>query len=595
MLQNYSQYAVFTILNFYILKDLTYTYTCFFLYTKSVHIRLFEVNRVKKVSNSKILKGTMLLSGATMISRILGFIYFFPFQLLVGKEGVALYSYAYSWYGILLSFSTAGVPIAVSKFVSRYNALHDYNTSKKLYRSSLKLMLLLGCIGFAILYFGAPFVAKLIIRSTTPEPGFVENVTLTMRALSFALIIVPAMSVTRGYFQGFQHMKPSAVSQVIEQIARVLFILIGSYVVSKLWKGSIASSVSVATFGATVGAIASVAILLYYWRKYNGLKPKPGERKTRSSYVPLPSMYMELLRYAIPIVFVGIAIPLYTLIDQYTVADILKSTGMPQEQANGVFAYVTNYAQKLIMIPASLATGFSLSVIPAITQSHTMGETEELKQQIAKIFQILLLFTIPAAVGLACISYDAFRIVYVNPQVALEGSPYLFSYAPSAVFSAIFTVAAAILQGIDYQRKTMMAFSIGILVKLLSNIPLLYLFGGHGAVIGTILGYAVSDAIMVYCIIKYTHFEYIKTRNVIIRILLYSLIMAAVVTIARLLLTSFIPGQSYMKSLLIVIFCGSLGGISFLWLSLRDTVTSNILGTQLQRIPIFKRFVKKSQ
>ncbi len=555
-------------------------------------INLFEVNRVKNVSNSKILKGTMLLSGATMISRILGFIYFFPFQLLVGKEGVALYSYAYSWYGILLSFSTAGVPIAVSKFVAKYNALDDYNTSKKLYRSSLKLMLLLGFIGFAILYFGAPYVSKLIIRSTTPEPGFVENVTLTMRALSFALIIVPAMSVTRGYFQGFQHMKPSALSQVIEQIARVLFILIGSFVVTKIWNGSIAYSVSVATFGATIGAIASIVVLIIYWRKYNGLKPKPGQLKTRSSYVPLPNMYKELLRYAIPIVFVGIAIPLYTLIDQYTVADVLKSTGMPQEQANGIFAYVTNYAQKLIMIPASLATGFSLSIIPAITQSHTMGQTEELKQQISKIYQILLLFTIPASVGLACIAHDAFRIVYVNPQVALEGSPYLISYAPSAVFSAIFTVSAAILQGIDYQKRTMVAFSIGILVKLLLNVPLLYMFGGHGAVIGTILGYLVSDVIMIYSIIKYTEFDYRKTSKVILSILTYSFIMAAIVIVARLLLSSLIPGQTYFKSFIIVIVCGGLGAITFLWLSLRGSLTSGILGSQIKRIPMLKRFAK---
>lgn len=162
---------------------------------------------------------------------------------------------------------------------------------------------------------------------------------------------------------------------------------------------------------------------------------------------------MELLRYAIPIVFVGIAIPLYTLVDQYTVADVLRAMGEPLETANAVFAYITNYAQKLIMIPASLATGFSLTIIPAITKSYTSGKLEELQEQIAKIFQVLLFFTIPAAFGLASIAYDAFRMVYVNPEIALGGSQYLISFAPSAILSAIFTVSAAILQGIDYQRK----------------------------------------------------------------------------------------------------------------------------------------------
>ncbi|PDY47913.1 polysaccharide biosynthesis protein [Bacillus pseudomycoides] len=544
------------------------------------------------MSTSKVLKGTALLSGATMISRILGFIYFFPFQLLVGEQGVALYAYAYSWYGILLSFSTAGIPIAVSKFVAKYNALGDYNTSKKLYNSSVKIMLLMGFAGFLILFIGAPYVSQFIIRSKTPDPQFIADVTLTMRALSFALIIVPAMSVTRGYFQGFQHMKPSAVSQVVEQIARVIFILVGSFIVSKLLGGSVASSVAVATFGAVIGAIASVSILIMYWKKYNHLKPPTGELKTRASNVSLKSIYMELLRYAIPIVFVGIAIPLYTLVDQYTVADALRAIGTPLETANAIFAYITNYAQKLIMIPASLATGFSLTIIPAITKSFTSGKLEELQEQIAKIFQLLLFFTIPAAFGLASIAYDAFRMVYMSPDTALGGSQYLISYAPSAVLSAIFTVSAAILQGIDYQRKTMIAFSVGILVKILVNTPLLYLLGGHGAVLGTILGYLVSDIIMLYCIVKFAKFDIAETAKTVFLITIYSAAMSAVVIGLKAMIGWLIPGQPYIESLLIVIICGVVGGIVYLTFVLTSGLASHILGDRIGRLPILKKLVK---
>ena len=125
----------------------------------------------------------------------------------------------------------------------------------------------------------------------------------------------------------------------------------------------------------------------------------------------------------------------------------------------------------------------------------------------------MLFFTIPAAFGLASIAYDAFRMVYVNPEIALGGSQYLISFAPSAILSAIFTVSAAILQGIDYQRKTMIAFSAGILVKVVVNTPLLHLFGGHGAVLGTILGYLVSNSIMLYCIVKFAKFKIGETAK----------------------------------------------------------------------------------
>lgn len=104
-------------------------------------------------------------------------------------------------------------------------------------------------------------------------------------------------------------------------------------------------------------------------------------------------------------------------------------------------------------------------------------------------------------------------MVYVNPEIALGGSQYLISFAPSAILSAIFTVSAAILQGIDYQRKTMIAFSAGILVKVVVNTPLLHLFGGHGAVLGTILGYLVSNSIMLYCIVKFAKFKIGETAK----------------------------------------------------------------------------------
>lgn len=400
------------------------------------------------------------------------------------------------------------------------------------------------------------------------------------------------MSVTRGYFQGFQHMKPSAVSQVVEQIARVVFILVGSFIVSKLLGGSVASSVAVATFGAVIGALASVSILMMYWKKYNGLKPPEGELKTRSSNIPLRSIYMELLRYAIPIVFVGIAIPLYTLVDQYTVADVLRAMGEPLETANAVFAYITNYAQKLIMIPASLATGFSLTIIPAITKSFTSGKLDELQGQISKIFQVLLFFTIPAAFGLASIAYDAFRMVYVNPEIALGGSQYLISFAPSAVLSAIFTVSAAILQGIDYQRKTMIAFSAGILVKIVVNTPLLHLFGGHGAVLGTILGYLVSNIIMLYCIVKFAKFKIGETAKTVFLITIYSAAMFAVVIALRAIISWIIPGQSYIESLIIVFICAAAGGLVYLLFVLTSGLASHILGDRIRRLPVLGKLVR---
>nr|WP_275296795.1 polysaccharide biosynthesis protein [Bacillus sp. REN10] len=523
---------------------------------------------MKGVSYSNIVKGTLLLSSATLICKILGFIYFFPFQLLVGAEGVALYTYAYNCYGVLLSFSTVGIPIAVSKFVAKYNAVGDYETSQKMYRASLLLMFILGTIGFLVLYGLAPYISSFIFRSKEPSQSFLDSLTLTMRALSFALLIVPPMSITRGYFQGFQKMKPTAYSQLIEQVVRVLFILAGSFFIVHVMEGPVKWSVAVATFGAVVGALASVLVLVYYWKKYSGLKVVT---KKKTSSLTIREMFHELSKYSIPIVMVGVAIPLYGLVDQYTVADILRKSGYSQSEANGIFTYVTSYAQKLMMIPISLATGFALSIVPAITQAFFDRKIDELKQQILKIYQLLLLFTIPASVGLAVLAYDLFRMIYINPKIALEGSPYLVTSAPVAIMVAIFTVSAAVLQGLNLQRNTIYATLAGIMMKLLLNPLLLHSFGGHGAIIGTIIGFSVSNLMMFVVIVKYTKFQIRALLNSSLSICASSLMMMISILLLKWGSSFVLEGAHYIHSLIIVFISVIIGGLVYSFLSMKST------------------------
>ncbi len=107
-------------------------------------------------ANTGFVRGTMLLSGASLISRALGLIYLFPFQFMVGATGIMFYTYAYNYYAIMIGLATAGIPVAVSKFVAKYNAMGEYDTSERLYRSGLKIMSLTG----------DPFVFSFIFTGT---------------------------------------------------------------------------------------------------------------------------------------------------------------------------------------------------------------------------------------------------------------------------------------------------------------------------------------------------------------------------------------------------------------------------------------------
>src|SRR5690606_13949767 len=108
--------------------------------------------------SSKLLKGTFILTLGTIISKVLGLFYVIPFYSIVGDEGTALYSYSYISYTIFISIATAGVPLAVSKFISKYNALEEYAVGRKLFKSGMIIMLITGIVSFLIMYMTAPIL-----------------------------------------------------------------------------------------------------------------------------------------------------------------------------------------------------------------------------------------------------------------------------------------------------------------------------------------------------------------------------------------------------------------------------------------------------
>lgn len=206
------------------------------------------------MSSSKLLRGTFILTLGTIISKALGLFYVIPFNMIVGTQGTVLYQYSYVVYSIVISIATAGIPLAISKFISKYNAMGEYALGRRLFKSGLLVMTCTGFIAFLAVYLTAPYLAEIIITDDDLH-STVAEVTTVVRAVSFALIIVPLMSLIRGFFQGHESMGPSAISQVVEQIVRIVFLLGGAAIVIYMLKGSILTAVSIATFAAFIGAI----------------------------------------------------------------------------------------------------------------------------------------------------------------------------------------------------------------------------------------------------------------------------------------------------------------------------------------------------
>ncbi|WIY63034.1 putative polysaccharide biosynthesis protein [Bacillus arachidis] len=454
------------------------------------------------MKGSPFLRGTLFLTMATMISKMLGFIYVIPFTAMVGTSGYVLYTYAYRPYTIMLSIATMGLPLAVSKMVSKYDQLNDYHTVKRVLKSGIFFMIFMGLASFLVLYMLAPYLANLVIDGSDQTGNSMNAVTYNIQIVSFALLIVPVMSLLRGFFQGFQSMGPSASSVVVEQFFRVLTILIGSFVVLHILKASVSLAVGVSTFGAFMGAAAGLTVLIGFYmkrRKYLKRKEKASIPQTTKSFFAL---YKELFTYSIPFVAVGLAIPLYQTIDTFTINKLLIEIGYVQIEAEKINAII-GLVQMVVLIPVSVATAFSMSLVPEMTKAYIAGNVQLLYKHFTKTNLLVVAITIPAAIGMMILAKPIYTFLFGVGNDPSLGSAILQYYAPACILFSLFTVTAAMLQGINQQQKTVLGLTLGIIIKVALNIVLLPYFDYTSFIISTYAGYTVLVSFNLWMLSKY--------------------------------------------------------------------------------------------
>ncbi|WP_404453741.1 polysaccharide biosynthesis protein [Virgibacillus necropolis] len=537
---------------------------------------------------SNIVKGTMLLTGATFLSKFLGMIYVIPFNGLVGAEGGALFTYAYVPYNILITISTVGVPLAVSKFVSKYNALGDYQTGLRIFKSGITLMAMTGFLAFLIMFFGAEYIAGLT-KDSEDKVNSIADITMVIKMVSFALIIIPAMSIVRGFFQGYQSMGPTAVSQVVEQIVRIVFLLTAAFLIIYIFDGSKTTAVGFATFAAFIGGLASCFVLYVYWRKRKPYIYQNIESQRTHSKIPTKDLFKELFQYAGPFVLVGIATPLYQLIDQFTFDHAMSAAGL-DDIADIALGAINFYGHKLIIIPVALATGLSLAMLPALTKSFNERNKTLLFKQINQALQIVIVLTVPAVVGLSMLSDAAYGSLYGITHIDITG-PLLGWYAPVGLLFGLFLVSASILQGINQQRFAVISLSGGLLIKILFNIQLIHMFGAKGAIFGTALAVGTAVTLYLWRIHKAIGFSYKQIFKRTLLVGIFTIFMVIVLILTKQLVGAFIPyEESRLGSVIMLILGVTFGGSVYLWFGYQSTLLERVLGNKVRVLDrIFRR------
>lgn len=440
------------------------------------------------MSEKTMLKQAFILTLGNIISRFLGLIYIFPFAWLVGQEGQALYSYAYVPYAFFIDLATLGIPLGVAKFISIYNAQNDYLTSYKIFKKSTILMYIIGFSMFIILMLLSKPIAYQVLGGQKALINNVEDVTTVVRIISSALIVVPSIALLRGFFQGFKHPESSVISQIIEQLTRVLFIIISTFIVIKVLKLDYTIAVYLAVGSASIAGIAAYIILRVRLHKFNNKLQVYLKKSELSHQKSTIQLFKELFKYALPIALFGIVTSLYFLIDTLTFNKGYLLRGVSNSEIiYGTYAFEVN---KLIMLPVSLGMGLSVSMLVYISESYTKKYYKVINKQINRALPICAFIIIPIVILMMIFNQAVYSFFYNSENI--YGPKILLSYAPLIILLSLNHITCSIMQGINQQKSLIITMTLGVCLKYLYNETLIQNLGYNGAILATTIGLLVT-------------------------------------------------------------------------------------------------------
>ena len=541
---------------------------------------------------SSFVNGALITTIGIIIAKILGVLYVIPFHAIIGEAGGALYGYAYTIYLFFMSLSSAGIPLAISRIVSEYQTLGYYNIKKRAFVLGKRIALILGIISFMIITLFAPTLAKAVMGDVVGG-NTIKDITFVIRVIGTAILIVPILSIYRGYFEGHRFMSAPSVSQVLEQLVRVLIIIFGSLVSIKYFNLDLTTSVGVALFGATLGALVSYIYLVDKLFK-NKSKFDIKIRDVNEPYISDKVIIKKIFIYAFPFIMIDIFKSLYNYIDMFTVVkglvDYAKYSAV---EAETVYSILSTWGAKFNMIVLSISTGVVVSLIPNLTESIVKKDNKQVNKKIVQALSILLYLTVPVTFGISFLSEAIWTLFYGE---SLYGSSILSYYIFVGLFTSLFTTAVTILQTLKDYKAVFISLVVGVLIKLLLNISLLRGFmlinlpPYYGVITASILGYLVSFIICLIILkVKYK----VVFENIVrffVEILCGSILMILVLTVIGLIIPTY--SSVRIANLFILILYGIIGSIVYFIYIHYSGITTEIFGKDILK-NIKKIIIKK--
>lgn len=451
------------------------------------------------MSRKTFLQGAIILGVAGVIVKILGAFFRIPLANMIGDEGMGYYQTAYPIYVFLLVLSTAGIPTAISKIVSEKNAVGNRYGAHRVFKISFILMFAIGIVTSSILFFGAKYIVEIL-----KNPGAYYS----MIAIAPALLFTPIMAAYRGYFQGLQDMKPTAVSQIVEQFIRVA---VGFSLAFVFISEGLEVAAAGASFGAAAGAVGGSVLLIWI---YLGRRKSINEELKHSSHTSIESASQILKRVfiiAIPITIGAAIMPIMNMVDVAIVMRRLQAVGFTPEAANSLYGQLTGMAGPIINFPQVLSMGIAMSLVPVISDAYERKDYSFLRLNVESGVRISMLIGLPCAFGLITLSEPIMLLLYpMQKASAVSAAASLSILAFGIIFLSLVQTLTGILQGLGKPSIPVVNLFIGGIFKIaatyiLTGMPSINI---KGAAFGTLIAYTIATVLNLNAVKKYTNSKF---------------------------------------------------------------------------------------
>ena len=406
------------------------------------------MGKSKKNGTNFLVQGS-ILAVASIISRIIGLVYRIPMNSILGDIGNGYYSCAFDIYNVVLIISSYSLPLAVSKTVSAKVAKGQYNTAYQVLKGALTFAFVVGTIAAIVVYFGAEFFTATLLK--TPYSVF------ALKILGPALVVVAVLGVLRGFFQGLGTMMPSAISQIIEQIANAIISIWAAYVLTGYGKriGAVlgdpehygaAYGAAGGTLGTNLGAVAGLLFVLFVFFAYMRVF-KRRMRRERNVQVDSFSYTMKILIVTIiPVLLSTTVYNISGIIDQGIFKNVALLQGYSDVQIDTWWGVFSGKYKLLINVPISIASAMAASSVPTLTASFAENDMESVRSQINAATRFVMVIAFPCTIGLAVLGEPIFRLLFPGTaQTAPMAAMMMYVGAFAVVFYAMSTLSNGLL------------------------------------------------------------------------------------------------------------------------------------------------------